>query len=70
MPIETKVLPTVGAKGISRNIASVLSGLGVIINSELDNGELREWGSQFIMNAVPTLDEFIYHYIIDTATAN
>ena len=69
-PIESKVLPTLGAKTIRRVIASALDGLGIIVNSELDNGELLEWNSQFIMNAIPTLDEFIYHYIIDTSTAD
>lgn len=69
-PIESKVLPTLGAKAIRRNIASALNGLGIIVNSELDNGELLEWHSQFIMNAIPALDEFIYHYIIDTSQSN
>ena len=68
-PIEREVL-AMGAKTITKNFASTLGGLGLVIASELDNGEFREWHSQFIMNAIPTLDEFLYHYIIDTATAN
>lgn len=69
-PIERKVYPTLGAKSITKNFSTVLDGLGLIIAGEQDNGELREWKSQFIMNAIPTLDEFLYHYIIDTTTAD
>ena len=69
-PIERRAYATMGAKAISVNIVNALDNLGIIINTESDNGELREYGSQFVMNAIPTLDEFLYHYIIDTTTAD
>lgn len=68
--IEREMYGKYGSKAISKVFAPALNGLGMIINSELDNGELREWHSEFIMNAIPTLDEFLYHYIIDTTTAD
>ena len=69
-PIERRVYSTVGAAGITKNFANALQGLGLVINTKNDNGELAEWSSEFIMNAIPTLDEFLYHYIIDTTTAD
>ena len=69
-PIEKNVLPSLGARSINRNINNVLDNLGIIITSEFDNGELREYRSQFIMNAVPVLDEFLYHYIINTGATS
>lgn len=68
--IERNMYEKYGAKTISKVFAPALFGLGLVINTELDNGELREWHSEFIMNAIPTLDEFVYHYIIDTTSAD
>jgi hypothetical protein len=30
---------------------------------------LKEWHSDLVLAATPTLDEFLYHYIVDTTTA-
>lgn len=68
--IEREVYSKYGAKAISKVFATAMNGLGLVINTELDNGELREWHSEFIMNSIPSLDEFMYHYIIDTTQAD
>lgn len=54
----------------SYSFASALNGLAQIANSVIVNGNFKEWHTHVIMAAVPSLDEFLYHYIIDTATAN
>jgi hypothetical protein len=64
--IERDVYTKYGNSTISKVFASALQGLGLIINTTLNNGELKEWQSEFIMNAIPSLDEFLYHFIIDT----
>lgn len=64
--IEREVYTKYGNSTISKVFASALQGLGLIINTTLNNGELKEWQSEFIMNAIPSLDEFLYHFIIDT----
>lgn len=69
-PIERDTYTKYGAKAISKVMVPALRNLGLVINTELDNGELREWHSEFIMNAIPSLDEFMYHYIIDTTQAD
>lgn len=54
----------------SYSFASALNGLAQIANSVIVNGNFKEWHTHVIMAAVPSLDEFLYHYIIDTKTAN
>ena len=53
----------------SYSFASALSGLATVANSVIVNGNFKEWHTHLIMAAVPSLDEFLYHYIIDTTTA-
>lgn len=47
-----------------------LEGCAFIRNSVIANGNLKEWHSDVVLAATPTLDEFLYHYIIDTTTAD
>lgn len=54
----------------SYNFSKVLNGIATIMNSEIANGNFKEWHTDLIMKAVPTLDEFLYHVIVDTTTAN
>lgn len=54
----------------SYSFAGALNGLAQIANSVIVNGNFKEWHTHVIMAAVPSLDEFLYHYIIDTTTAN
>lgn len=45
---------------------STLDGCAVVRNSVIVNGDLKEWHSDLVLAATPTLDEFLYHYIVDT----
>ena len=47
-----------------------MSGLATVRNFVIVNGNFKEWQSDLVLAAVPSLDEFLYHYIIDTTTAN
>ena len=40
------------------------------INGMPVNGNFKEWHTDLVMAAVPSLDEFLYHFIIDTTEAN
>ena len=53
----------------SYSFANALGGLATVANSVIVNGNFKEWHTHLIMAAVPSLDEFLYHYIIDTTTA-
>ena len=54
----------------SYSFAPALNGLATVANSVIVNGNFKEWHTHLIMAAVPSLDEFLYHYIIDTTTAD
>jgi hypothetical protein len=54
----------------SYNFTPALSGLGVVMNSVVVNGNFKEWHTDLFVKAIPTLDEFLYHVIVDTKTAN
>lgn len=47
-----------------------LNGLGVFMNSVVVNGNFKEWHTDLFVKAIPTLDEFLYHVIVDTTTKN
>ena len=51
------------------NFTPALKGLGVIMNSVVVNGNFKEWHTDLFVKAIPTLDEFLYHIIVDTTTA-
>lgn len=52
------------------NFTPALNGLGVFMNSVVVNGNFKEWHTDLFVKAIPTLDEFLYHIIVDTTTAN
>ena len=47
-----------------------MGGLGVWMNSVVVNGNFKEWHTDLFVKAIPTLDEFLYHVIVDTTQAN
>lgn len=65
--LDQKMYEKYGAKTISRAFAKAGSGLYTIMNTTLDNGNMKEWHTDLMMSAVPSLDEFLYHYIVNTA---
>lgn len=54
----------------SYSFASALDGCAFVRNSTIVNGNLKEWHSDLVLAATPVLDEFLYHYIIDTTSAD
>lgn len=69
--LDQKMYEKYGAKAITRVFAKAgRGGLFTIMNTTLDNGNLREWHTDLMMAAIPSLDEFLYHVIVDTKTAN
>lgn len=67
--LDQEIYEKYGAKSISRVFTSASDGLGVFMNTTLDNGNLREWHTDFMVSAIPSLDEFLYHIIVDTEQA-
>ena len=54
---------------ISAYYTPALGGLLAIENAVVPNGNYKEWHAKAMMQAVPALDEFLYHYIIKTNVA-
>jgi hypothetical protein len=54
----------------SYNFTPALGGVATIMNSTIVNGNFKEWHTDLWMSAIPSLDEFLYHVIIDTTTAD
>lgn len=67
--LDSIVYPKYGAKSISKVFTPMADGLGVFVNTTLDNGGLQEWHTDFLLSAIPSLDEFLYHVIVDTTQA-
>lgn len=67
---DTELFSKYGNSVNSYSFASALNGLATVANSTIVNGNFKEWHTHVIMAAVPSLDEFLYHYIVDTTTAN
>lgn len=69
-PQDEKLYGKYGASDITRVFARGRGGLWTVMNTTLNNGNLKEWHIDLMMSAVPTLTEWLYHFIIDTATAD
>lgn len=54
---------------ISAVYTTAMGGLLTIENAVVPNGIYKEWHAKAMMQAVPTLDEFLYHYIIKVNVA-
>jgi len=68
--LDEEIFSRFGNKVNSYNFTSALNGLGVWMNSVVVNGNFQEWHTDLFIKAIPTLDEFLYHVIVDTKTAN
>lgn len=59
-----------GASTIQKTFAMLESGLFMLVNTTLNNGNYKEWHTDLMASCVPSLLEFPYHVIVDTATAD
>lgn len=55
---------------IAQSFATTNNGLYTVANLTVPNGRMKEWQTQLMFQAIPSLDEFLYHVIVDTTTAN
>lgn len=58
-----------GSSVITRTFARTNNGLCTLMNTTLNNGNMKEWHTDLMMSAIPSLDEFLYHVIVDTTAA-
>ena len=67
---DTELFTKYGNAINTYSFTPALNGLATVRNSVIVNGNFKEWHTDLVMAAVPSLDEFLYHYIIDTTEAN
>ena len=68
--LDQKMYEKYGSKLISRVFAKTRDGICTVENITLNNGNMVEWQTHLLMSATPSLDEFLYHIIVDTTTAD
>lgn len=68
--LEEKLFKNYGSNIVQKNYASLSDGLMRLVTTTLNNGTYKEWHTDLIMSAVPSLTEFPYHVIVDTTTAD
>ena len=67
--LDQQMYEKYGSSVISRTFAKTNNGLCTLMNTTLNNGNMKEWHTDLMMSAIPSLDEFLYHVIVDTNTA-
>ena len=68
--LDQKMYEKYGSNLISRVFAKTRDGICTVENITLNNGNMVEWQTHLLMSATPSLDEFIWHVIVDTTTAD
>jgi len=67
--LDQQMYEKYGSSVISRTFAKTNNGLCTLMNTTLNNGNMKEWHTDLMMSAIPSLDEFLYHVIVDTTVA-
>ena len=67
---DTELFTKYGNSVNSYSFAPALNGLATVRNSVIVNGNFKEWHTDVVLAGVPSLDQFLYHYIFFTTTAN
>lgn len=67
--LDQQMYEKYGSSVISRTFSRQNNGLCTLMNTTLNNGNMKEWHTDLMMSAVPSLDEFLYHVIVDTTAA-
>lgn len=56
-----------GSSIIEKTFARLEGGIYTLVNTTLNNGAYKEWHTDVMMSAMPSLSEFPYHVIVDTS---
>lgn len=66
--LDAKLFKDYGSKVVEKVFAT--RDIFTIVNTTLNNGTYREWHTDLVVAAVPVLEEWPYHLIVDTTTAD
>lgn len=65
-----KVMNQKYSSTVVNRVFSQVEQLFTFVNSTYNNGLYKEWHTDLFMSAIPTLDEYLDHMIVDTTTAD
>lgn len=68
--LDENLFPKFGVDEIKMVFASLDGGIARLVNSTVPNGRLKEWHTDLMMSAIPSLTEFPWHIIVDTTKTN
>lgn len=68
--LDEKMYSKYGSSAQTRAFGSTYDGLFLLMNTTLNNGNLKEWHTDLMMSAVPVLEDFLYHVIVDITKAD
>lgn len=68
--LDEKLYTKYGNTLISRAFGKTLDGLLTVMNYTLPDGNMKSWGMDVMMSALPVLDDFLWHVLVDTTTAD
>ncbi len=68
--LDSSLFPEYGNNLYSQVYTKAGNGLFTIANIVVPDGRLKQWQTHLMMQAIPSLDEFLYHVIVDTHTAD
>lgn len=68
--LDKRLYTKYGNNTITRVFATDADGLLTFMNTTLNNGNMKEWHSDAMMQAVPVLTDWLYHVLVDTTTAD
>lgn len=66
--LDVDLFKKYGARAVDKVFAQ--RDIFTIVNTTLDNGNFKEWHTDLMVAAVPVLEEWPYHLIVDTTTAD
>lgn len=67
---DTELFAKYGNSVNSYSFTPALNGLATVRNAVIVNGNFKEWHTDVVLAGVPSLDQFLYHYIINITEAN
>lgn len=64
---EESLFSAFGANGVGKVFAPMEGGIFSVVNTTRNKGDYKVFTTEVLMNAIPTLTNFPYHVIVDTA---
>ena len=68
--LDQQMFDKYGSSIVEKQFAPLEGGIYTLVNTTLNNGNYKEWHTDIMMSAIPSLLEWDYHVLVDVATAD